>query len=74
MCVAHGGAMRREPPQRSEDIESIAALAVIIPLTAKRFFTGYQRTLLFGSKRAFSMRCYRRGLSDLVLSGTKIHA
>ena len=27
MCVAHGGAMRREPPQRSEDIESITAKA-----------------------------------------------
>lgn len=40
MCVAHGGAMRREPPQRSEDIESIAALAVIIPLTAKPVFYG----------------------------------
>jgi hypothetical protein len=32
--------MRREPPQRSEDIESIAALAVIIPLTAKPVFYG----------------------------------
>lgn len=47
MCVAHGGAMRRKPPQRSEDIESIAALAVIIPHTAKPVFL-----------RAISEHCY----------------
>ncbi len=30
-----GGAMRRRPPQRSEDEKSITASAVIIPHTAK---------------------------------------
>lgn len=30
-----GGALRRRPPQRSEDEKSITALAVIIPHPAK---------------------------------------
>lgn len=54
MCVAHGGAMRREPPQRSEDIESIAALAVIIPLTAKPVFYGLSaNTVIWFEKSLF---------------------
>lgn len=37
-AVRHGRRFAPEAPQRSEDVESVMALAIIIPVTAKPVF------------------------------------